>query len=235
MMKPLTLAVGQPRCTALDVEANARAHAELVRAARARIVLFPEMSLTGYELDAPLVTIDDPRLEPLVDVCAETGTVALAGAPVLGQDGKPHIVMLAVQSGAVSVAYEKLWLGGDEVLRFSPGSRAAVLEVDGWRLGLAICKDTGIPQHWADTAALGIDVYAAGVLEFAEDAEIPEQRARKIAAEYGVWVAMASFAGPTGGGYTNSAGGSAIWAPDGRTTSRAGAEAGAFARTTLST
>jgi predicted amidohydrolase len=32
-----------------------------------------------------------------------------------------------------------------------------VLKVEGWRLGLAICKDIGIPQHASDTAALGID------------------------------------------------------------------------------
>jgi predicted amidohydrolase len=28
------------------------------------------------------------------------------------------------------------------------------VDVDGWRLGLAICKDVGVPQHQADTAAL---------------------------------------------------------------------------------
>jgi hypothetical protein len=33
------------------------------------------------------------------------------------------------------------------------------LEIDGWRVGQGICKDTTIDEHVADTAALGVDVY----------------------------------------------------------------------------
>jgi predicted amidohydrolase len=106
------------------------------------------------------------------------------------------------------------------------------VEVDGWRIGLAVCKDTGIPQHAAETAALGIDVYAAGVLEHEEDAAVPEERARRIAAEHGVWVAIASFAGGTGGGYARAAGRSGIWSPASVPVARAGPEPGAFARAT---
>ena len=80
--QPLALAVAQPSCVAHDVVANARAHAALVRAAGARVVVFPEMSLTGYELDAAPVAPPDPRLAPLVEACAEVGAVVLAGAPV---------------------------------------------------------------------------------------------------------------------------------------------------------
>lgn len=52
-----------------------------------------------------------------------------------------------------------MWLGATESERFAPGDGPAVHDVDGWRLGLAICKDTGVAQHAADTAALGIDAY----------------------------------------------------------------------------
>jgi predicted amidohydrolase len=34
------------------MQSNAWAHAELIRRARALVVVFPELSLTGYELDA---------------------------------------------------------------------------------------------------------------------------------------------------------------------------------------
>src|SRR5262245_38564988 len=117
--------------------------------------------------------------------------------------------------------------------RESPGSRPAVLDIDGWRLGLAVCKDTGIRQHASDTAALGIDVYVAGVLESMEDAARQEERARRVAAGHQVWVAVASFAGSTGGGYSQAAGRSAIWGPDGGLVIQAGPETGAIARATL--
>ena len=230
---PLVIAVAQPPCAAYDVAANALTHAEMIRTAGARVVVFPELSLTGYELDAQAIAADDPRLTAIVEACAATRSVALVGAPVHGETGGVHIGMLAVDGTGVAVVYRKMWLGGVEPERFSPGSTPAVLEVDGWRLGLAICKDSGVPAHAADTAALGIDAYVAGVLETAEDAAIPDERARRIATDHHVWVAMASFAGSTGGGYDEAAGRSGIWASDGTVVDQAGPETGALARATL--
>jgi predicted amidohydrolase len=230
---PLTVAAVQPRCVSYDVAANASTHAATVRSAGARVVVFPEMSLTGYELDAPAIAAEDPRLAPIVDACAATGSLALMGAPVDGGNGRSHIAMLAVDGSVAGVAYRKMWLGGAEPGRFSPGGGPAVVEVDGWRLGLAICKDTGVPQHASDTAALGIDAYVAGVLESADDAAVLDERARRVAADHGVWVVLASFAGSTGGGFAEAAGRSAIWSADGVVVARAGPEPGAVARATL--
>ncbi|MBI2763533.1 MAG: carbon-nitrogen hydrolase family protein [Chloroflexi bacterium] len=233
MRDPVSVAVVQPPCVSYDVALNAATHAATVRAAGARVVVFPELSLTGYELAAPAVTVDDPRLAPILEACTETGAIALVGAPVPGAGGRPQIGMLAVDGTGASVVYRKVWLGGAEPDHFAPGDRPAVLDVDGWRLGLAICKDTGIPQHAADTAALGMDIYVAGMLEADEDVAILAQRARRIAAGHGVWVAIASFAGATGGGYVRAAGCSGIWAPDGAVIARAGKEVGAIVRMML--
>ncbi len=225
---PLVVAVAQPPCVPGDAVANAAAHAAAVRSAgpRARVVAFPEMSLTGYVFDAPTVAGDDPVLDPIVAACAETGSVALVGAPVEA-GGERSIGVLAVDGDGARVAYRKMFLGGAEPGSFTPGTEPGVVEVDGWRLGLAICKDTGVPEHAARTCALGVDAYLAGVLEFPEDAAVPEQRAHRIAAEHGVWVAIASFAGPAGGDYQAAPGGSGVWGPDGAVHARAGAESGA--------
>lgn len=233
MRQPLVIAVAQPLCRSNDVAGNAVTHAVAVRDAGARVVVFPEMSLTGYELGAPAITVDDPRLAPIVEACAGSGSLALVGAPVRGEAGREHIAMLAVDGGGVRIAYRKVCVHSTESERFSPGDQPAVLEIDGWRLGLAICRDTGIPQHAADTAALGIDGYVAGVLDHVEDSAVPAQRARRIAADHQVWVAVASFAGPTGGGYARTAGRSGIWTADGVEVARAGAEPGAIATATL--
>ena len=232
--QPLAIAVAQPPSTSNDVAGNALIHAETIRAAGARVVVFPELSLTGYELDAAPIAVDDPRLGPIVEACAETGSIALVGAPVSGEGGRRHIGVLAVDGNGARVAYRKVWLGGNEPGHFSPGGAPAILEVDGWRLGLAVCKDTGVPQHAADTAALEMDAYVAGMLEAADDAGIPEARAVRAAADHGVWVAFASFAGSTGGGYEHAAGGSGVWSSDGVAVARAGAEVGEIARATLS-
>lgn len=233
MRPPLRLAVVQPRCVAYDVAANAEVHAAMIRVAGARLVVFPELSLTGYELDAQAVAPDDRRLAPIVEACAETGAVALVGAPVQGDAGARHIGMLEVTGSDARVVYRKMYLGGDEPAHFVPGAEPTLLEVDGWRLGLAICRDTGIPEHAARTAALGIDAYVAGVLESAADTAIPGERARRVARAHRVWVAIASFAGSTGGGYHEAAGGSGIWSPAGDAVSRAGPEPGEMAMAML--
>jgi len=228
-MRSLIICVAQPPCAALDVAANALAHAEAVRTAGARVVVFPEMSLTGYELDAPVLSEDDPRLDPLIAACAETGTIALAGAPVQG----PYIATLAIDEDGARVAYLKQNPGGAETRRFLAGPCPEVIEVDGWRLGLAICRDTGIRRHRADTAALGIDAYVAGATDHPADDVVMAERARQVSTTFGVWVAFAGFAGPTGGGYPQTAGRSGIWAPDGSEQARAGRQPGELVRATL--
>jgi predicted amidohydrolase len=232
MADPLIVAAAQPRCVPYDVAENAAAHAEVVRAASARVVVFPELSLTGYELDAPAVAADDRRLTLIADACAETATLAIVSAPVEGEGGE-HIAMMTVDGTGATVAYHKMWLSDAESQRFTPGGKPAVLEVDGWRLGLAICKDTGVSQHASDTAALGIDVYVAGVLDSADRAAIQHQRARRVATDHHVWVVVASFAGATGGGYKEAAAQSRIWSPAGAVVASAGPETGRIARATL--
>jgi predicted amidohydrolase len=222
-----------------DVAANAEAHATAIREAGTRVVVFPELSLTGYELDAPAVAPDDARLRPIVQACAETGAVALIGSPVPA-DAAPDlgtgvrcIGILAVDGSGSRVAYRKMWLGDAETGTFAAGDEPAAIDVDGHRLGLAVCRDTGIPQHATDTVALGIEAYVAGVLETAEDGAVPAERSERIARDHGVWVAIASFAGSTGGGYERAAGRSIIRAADGSVAAEAGPEVGAIARATI--
>ena len=56
---------------------------------------------------------------------------------------------------------------------------------------------------------------------------------RRISTTYGAWVAISSFAGPTGSGYVATAGRSGIWAPNGSVAARAGRAPGEIARATL--
>lgn len=151
MRSSLRVAAAQPECVQDDVAANARHHAAAVRAAMARVVVFPELSLTGYQLGAPAVSLDDPALRVIRDACAETESMALVGAPI-HEDGCEHIAVLSVTAAGADIVYRKIWLGNAEAVRFSAGPGPALVEVAGWRLGLAVCKDTGVHEH---TRAVG--------------------------------------------------------------------------------
>ncbi len=227
------IAAAQPACTPKDVRSNALEHARLIRAAEARLVVFPELSLTGYELDADAVSPEDDALGTIVAACTQTESVALVGAPVGDEHGRAHIGMLRVSSAGIEIAYRKSYLGGDEPARFAPGDGPVAIDLDGWRVGLGICKDTGVEQHIAKAAALDLDLYVAGLVHLPEELDMQEERGPRIARACRAYVAFASFAGSTGGGFAQTAGVSSIWAPDGTPLARAGVEAGDFTRALL--
>lgn len=222
---PLVVAVAQPRCVVGDVAANVAEHARAVRSSKARVVVFPELSLTGYELDAPAVDPGHPVLEELVDACRETGALALPGAPVV-EAGSRFIATLAATGEGVTVAYRKMSLGGDEPGAFAAGREPVALDVDGWRLGLAICKDTGTPAHIDATAALGIDLYVAGLVHRTDELTEQDARAAHIVERTGAGVAFASAGGRAGHAYPSTAGHSTVWSPDGTVLARAGVSPG---------
>lgn len=217
MPQPLTVAVAQPETVPHDVAVNALRHAEAIAeaaAAGARLVVFPELSLTGYEFAADPLDPNDARLDPIAAACAAHDAVALVGAPVRDAAGK-RIAMLRIGSAGREVVYRKQWVGDDEAKHFAPGAEAVAIEVDGWRVGLGICRDTGIPEHVSDVAALDVDLYAAGIVFEPEEFERLRLRGPDIARRCGAPVALASFAGPTGEGYERTLGASTIWSAEG--------------------
>ena len=208
MRSALLIAAAQPT-------AGAESHAALIRQSGARVVVFPELSFTGYHYDAQPVA--EAALAPLVDACRATDAIALVGAPVDG----PCIAVLRVDADGVSVAYRKLFIAEGELPHFIPGDAPVAIEVDGWRIGLGICFDTCNAEHWEMTNALGIDVYAAGVFDVPDELWTQEQRIEDFRPR-GVAVAFASYADAAGEGYVDGAGCSRIVDKDGVVVAQAG-------------
>jgi predicted amidohydrolase len=225
----LRIAVAQPAVVAYDVAANVATHAKIVRTAGARLVVFPELSLTGYNLDAPALTCDDPRLVQIVAACADADAVALVGAPLADADGHAYIATLLVDGESVTVAYRKIYLHPPEDERFTPGDKHVVLDLDGRRLGLAICRDASLAEHAAATVTAGADVYVASTLNSPTDPR--DARMRERATTHRMHVVLSCGAGPDGPLLT--AGGSGFWAPDGTVIAQAGATPGEVVVTDL--
>lgn len=169
----------------------------------------------------------------LAQVAPNPGALAphalpLAGT-VPGERGRKHIAMLAVDPTGATVAYRKMWLGDAEVEQLTPGDNRPCTRSTAGDSASPSARTPGVSQHATDTVALGIDAYVAGTVKTADEAALQDERARRIAVAHHVWVTVASFAGPTGGGYSRTAGHSGIWSPNGRAVTRAGPEPGAIA------
>lgn len=213
-LSTLRVVAAQPAVT--DLVSTVRSHARIIDVAEADLVVFPELSLTGYRFDAsPISPVrDTDLLEPITTACARTGAVAVAGAPA-EYLRSTVIAMLRIDGSGVSIAHIKSTLGGAEPEHFAPGPGPSVIDVKRWRIGLAICKETGDMSYTRSLAAEGVDVYACGVVHHDHELGEQERRARLIAAACDAPVVMASFAGSTGEGYSSTAGRSTIWSAAG--------------------
>ncbi len=142
--------------------------------------------------------------------------------------------MVLVDGGGARVVYRKQHLGTDEARHFAPGPRPVVLDLDGWRVGVGICRDTGVGDHVKELANAGIDLYVAGLVDHPADLGIQRSRAATIARACGAYVGFASFAGPTAGGYAETAGRSAVFGREGTVLAETSALPGGIARAVLS-
>lgn len=228
---PLRLAAAQAPVVGGDVRANVATAARLVRGAGgggARVVVFAEKFLTGYEPE--LIRADpercavnglgDPRLAPVVDACRESGVVAVVGAAVY-DGGELYVSALVVDGGGVRARYDKQTLFKAEREVYRHGSVGLTLEVDQWRLGLGVCYDSGFPEHARAAALDGCHAYLVGAL-FGVGGGYHESRiwfpARAL--DNTVYAVLANHVGRTGAWET--CGSSAVWGPDGRVLAEAG-------------
>lgn len=237
MSAAVRIAVVQLASIPGDVVGNAAEHARLIGAAAAQgaaVVVFGELSLTGYELAVierdPQATLapDDRRLAPLIAACRETGAIAIAGAPV-ARDGGRLLAAIVLDGEGVRDVYGKQHIHDTESHLFTPGDRQVILEVAGCRLALAVCADSGVPQHAAQYEAEGADAYLVGAFHVGDEDQIAAERMAARARDYGLWVALAEHAGDSGTGSGNACGGSGFWAPGGALVTRLGREAPAIA------
>ena len=223
----IALAAAQSISVPLDLAANVQEHLRLVEAAAEHEVqwlVFPELSLTGYELSAlPRLVLhaEHTLLAPLRRAAARTGMAITVGAPVVlpGAD-LPAIGAITLRPDGNHTTYTKHHLHGSEVSFATPGPAPVHLQTVGpLRIASAICADTNHPTHAALAAQAGAHVYAAGILTsekgYAAEAPLWQSYAR----EHGMVVLIANHGGPSGG-YV-STGRSGIWDPHGKLVAQA--------------
>ena len=110
------------------------------------------------------MTAADPRLDGLREICRRTGITAVVGAPFREADGTPRLASLALHPNGGLEAGFKVWLHGPEQQYFRAGDHAVILDLDGWKIALAICLDTARPVHAGEAAEAGADIYAVSAL-----------------------------------------------------------------------
>ncbi len=202
-----------------DLEQNLRTHVSAVEAAATldvSVVVFPELSLTGYEPELaaahPLLASDE-RLWPLAELARRHRMHVVVGAPLSTGGQKPNLGAVLFGPDGSLQTYAKMRLGGSEPRFFEPGNRPLSFSSHGQTIGLAICADTSRASHPRGYSAAGATVYAAGMFLNAEWYETDAPRLSAYAPVHRLLVVLANHAASVGT-YT-SVGKSAVWAPGG--------------------
>jgi predicted amidohydrolase len=224
---PLTVSAIQYEALEGGVVANVPEHVRLIEDADshgARLVIFPELSLTGYNL--PLLRSaeqwlvpGDARLTAVREICRRTGVTAVVGAALREHDGTPRLASLAVHPDGSEEAGFKAHLHGGEAALFQAGPGPAVLDVDGWKVALAICFDAAHPVHSGTAAEAGADVYAVSGLYIQGEGTRLGLHLGARAMDNRMYTLLANLGGRTSLG--PSCGLSGFWGPDGLAMQRA--------------
>ena len=132
--------------------------------AGARLILFPELSLSGYSTQSFVrrlgMGLDSPRCTALIRA-AQSHDVYIAFGMPLRLRRQLYISQVLVGPRGIVGHYEKIHLAGPvrgEGKVFKPGSRFRVFDLDGVGVGINICYDGRHPGSSLATAHLGAEV-----------------------------------------------------------------------------
>ena len=133
-----------------DVDANVERIDRLARGlpASTAFAVFPELCVTGYDLDV-VPTTETPVPGPITDrvraTARETGVDLVVGLPE--SDGEAvYNSLVYVSADGVEATYRKQRLWGEEAERFAPGASPATVETPVGRVGLLLCYDLNFPE-----------------------------------------------------------------------------------------
>lgn len=153
----LKIALAQMDCQLADLEANLRTHLELTETAiqhGAQIIIFPELSLTGYHLQERVAEValaeNAARLEPLRELSRRIDI--LFGLVLESPDHRVYNSALYFSGGKILHRHDKVYLptygAFEEGKFFAHGERLRAFDNAFTRSGILICE-----ENWHPSAA----------------------------------------------------------------------------------
>lgn len=151
----LRITLAQINLTVGDIAGNAKRMRNAAETAKnlqnAQIIVFPELSLTGYPPEDLLQRPDflnkiDSSLHELAKLAK--GIVWIVGFPEHHQ-GMLYNSAAVLQEGRIAAVYRKQLLPNygvfDEKRYFQPGAEPCLFELNGFKIGITICEDVWLP------------------------------------------------------------------------------------------
>jgi predicted amidohydrolase len=214
----MKICVAQTRPIRGNIQKNIEAHKNFINTAIANgadVIIFPELSLTGYEPELAkdlATTQDDKRLDVFQEISDKNAVVIGVGLPTK-ENGNVHISMIIFQPNKERITYSKQHLYPTEVSHFTSGQKQVFLNIGDSIVAPAICYELSIPEHSEMAHKNHADIYVASVLNSVGGVDGDILKLSNIAKKYRMTVFMANYVGESGG--YQCAGKTSIWNSEG--------------------
>jgi len=214
----MKLCIAQTKPLKGEIAQNIINHIKLINLAvkeGSDIIIFPELSLTGYEpeLAKKLTTSkEDIRFDEFQQICDSDQIVIGVGLPTKNEKGV-CISMVIFQPDKPRTTYTKAYLHPGEEKFFATGPNSPPITLMDKTLAFAICYETSIPEHAENAYMNGANVYLASVLNTKDGVDKDINRISAIAKKYKMTAVMSNLVGKSG--KYDCAGKSSCWNSEG--------------------
>jgi len=201
-----------------DILKNIENHIKMINLAvskEAEVIIFPELSLTGYEpklAQKLAVDKDDIRFDDFQKISSVNQIIIGVGLPIKNGLGV-SISMLIFHPNKERQIYFKQYLHSSEDEFFISGNNLNNL-IYGESIAPAICYELSVPMHSERAFKRGAAFYIASVVESVEGVGKSIEKLAKIAKKYSMTVFMSNCVGKTG--IYNCGGKTSIWDRNGQ-------------------
>jgi predicted amidohydrolase len=196
----MKICVAQSNPVKGDIERNIINHKKLIDLAisdQPDSIIFPELSLTGYEpgLAGDLATDkDDSRFNDFQNISDTNHITIGVGMPIKSDEGV-LIGMIIFQANKPRLVYCKQHLHPDEYPYFVKGTEQVFLNENKDKTGIALCYEISVPEHSANCHKNGAGIYIASVAKTAAGVEKASRTLADIAKKYAMTVFMSNCIG----------------------------------------
>jgi len=183
-----------------DFVANIADHKRMISLAMehgAELILFPELSITGYEPElAEELAIDynDPLLNDFQSLSDHNNCVIAVGMPTRHSAGLCISLVFFLPEQPRKL-YSKKFLHADEEPFFVSGAQFPVMDIKGKKISPAICYELSVPEHAAAAHESRGNIYLVSVAKTVAGMDKAIERLAAVSKEYSMTVVLANCVG----------------------------------------
>ena len=215
----MRVAIAQIEAIKGNVEKNIENHLKWIKQAilnNADMLVFPELSVTGYEPDLAenlATNQDDTRLDDIQNLSDRNGIAIGVGLPTK-DESDVFVSMIIFQPHKERITYSKQYLYPPEESIFKAGKNPLVLNFETEVVSPAICYEISNKAHCEFAKRNKATLYIASVLSSINGIDADMKKLSDIAKHNNLVTFMANYVGESGG--YKCAGKSSVWDTTGK-------------------